>query len=454
MMHIEDNRRPKMTHASSSTPRDAAVEIFQAALAAADPYRAVAAHLDRVLSVYRNGGYERICAVAFGKAAASMMQAVADRCGDLLTRAVVVTKYGHAGTARLPSSVEVYEAGHPLPDENGVAATRRVLDVLKTADAKTLVLCLISGGGSALLVAPCDGLALPEKQAVTDSLLKAGADIVELNTVRKHLSAVKGGRLAAIAHPASVVSLILSDVIGDPIGAIASGPTAPAESTFADAVRVLRKYDLFASLPPGVRVLLERGVRGEIRETPKGGAPALAAVENLIVGSNGIATAAAVRKAEELGFRAVLLATALRGEAREVARELARSVLQRSSGPGTEERRCFVAGGETTVTVRGAGLGGRNTELALSFALEIEGVPGITMLSAGTDGTDGPTDAAGAVVDGRTIPRARSRGLDPERALAENDSYTFFQSAGGLVMTGPTGTNVMDIQLVLEYPAR
>lgn len=431
------------------TQRDTATDIFSAALAAADPYASVRRQLGDILSAYDKGGYRSLLAVSFGKAAAPMMKAVTDEAGSILTKGIVITKYDHAQAADLPKEIEVYEAGHPLPDDNGVSATRRAVSLLQSADAETLVLCLISGGGSALFVSPCEGITLAEKQGVTRSLLKAGADIVELNTVRKHISMVKGGRLAEIAHPARVISLILSDVIGDPLDVIASGPTAPDEATFDGAAGVLEKYGLMDSVPVSVRKLLTDGKHGIIADTPKRDSEVFSNVENIIVGSNTTAAAAAVAHAQKLGYRTDLITTELQGDASEAARKLARIALdaKQSAQPGS--RQCFIAGGETTVIVKGNGLGGRNTELALVFGMDIAGVPGITLLSAGTDGTDGPTDAAGAVADGGTVERAKAFGLDPQEYLKNNDSYRFFEKEGGLYKTGPTGTNVMDIQVIL-----
>ena len=282
--------------------RDDAIAVFQAALQAADPYTAVASQLDRIRSLYQEKGFRKLYALAFGKAAAPMMQAVTDKAGDLLTGGMIITKYGHAATVRLPALVEVCEAGHPLPDQQGVAATRKAVAMLQKADEAALVLCLISGGGSALFVAPCDGVTLEEKQKVTGLLLRAGADIVELNTVRKHLSLVKGGQLAAIAHPARVISLILSDVIGDPLDSIASGPTAPDASTFEGAVAVLNKYGLMDDIPETVRRVMLDGQKGLVSETLKKESPVWKAVENCIVGSNAKATAAAVASAQGLGY--------------------------------------------------------------------------------------------------------------------------------------------------------
>jgi glycerate-2-kinase len=315
------------------------------------------------------------------------------------------------------------------------------------------VVCLISGGGSALFVAPAEGLSLDDKQVMTRILLKGGADIVELNTVRKHLSRVKAGRLAEAASPARVLSLILSDVIGDPLDFIASGPTSPDTTTWADALAIVTRYDTAGEMPQKILQLLRDGVGGKIPDTPKKGDPLFDRVENIIIGSNRIATEAARKKAQRLGYEPVVLTTELHGEARDAAQWVYRQVLESQSCLASGRKRiCLIAGGETTVTVRGKGLGGRNTEMALAFAMAIEGTSGITFLSAGTDGTDGPTDAAGAFADGETIPKARALGLDAQSFLDNNDSYHFFEKTGGLFKTGATGTNVMDLQIILIEP--
>jgi glycerate-2-kinase len=319
------------------------------------------------------------------------------------------------------------------------------MNVLKEADGQTLVICMISGGGSALLAAPHEGITLPEKQQITQLLLRAGANIQELNTVRKHISRVKGGRLAELAYPARILSLILSDVIGDRLDVIASGPTAPDPTTFQDALGVIGRYDLADKIPEKVLGILMRGARGEIPETPKEKSQAFERVENIIVGSNKKAIEIAEREAAKRGYQVTILSSELQGEAREVGGWLARKAMAMRDG----SKICLISGGETTVTVKGSGLGGRNMELALAFAQEIKGMRGITFLSAGTDGTDGPTDAAGAIVDGETITRAEAAGHSPEAYLENNDSYHFFKVAGGLFLTGPTGTNVMDLQIVL-----
>ncbi len=420
-------------------------EIFYAALAAVDPFDAVQLELARARAFYRAGDFTRLFVAGFGKAAWRMAEACERVLGDLITAGVIVTKYGHAPTPNPLQKISNHEAAHPVPDQNGLTATRAIVELVGGADARTLLLCLISGGGSALLVAPHEGVTLSEKQGVTNLLLKSGATINELNAVRKHLSTVKGGRLAEIAHPASTISLIVSDVVGDWLDVIASGPTAPDPTTYDDALAVLEKYELTREAPRAVLSLLELGSRGAIPETPKPESGVFGNVQNIIVASNSLALLAARKKAEELGFHPFMISSTLQGEAHEAALLLA----NRARGADFTRPACLLSGGETTVAVKGTGTGGRNTELALAFALEIEGLDGITLLSAGTDGTDGPTDAAGAVVDGRTITRARSMGLDAAAYLNNNDSHTFFRKTDELLVTGPTGTNVMDIQIIL-----
>lgn len=425
---------------------DAALtRIFDAALRGADPSRLVAAEAGKLRLLYREGGYSRLLAIAFGKAAVPMAATLQEALGDMIIEGIALTKYGHA--SQTLGSISVREAGHPIPDRNGVAATDDIIALAKGADAGTLAVILISGGGSALLVSPCDGITLEEKREVTSLLLKAGADIDELNRVRKHLSKIKGGRLAELLSPATTVSLILSDVIGDPPHIIASGPTAPDPSTFSQAADVLTKYDITA--PTAVLDLLRRGKEGLLPETPKPGAVAFQQVDNRIIGSNGLALAAAGKEAALLGFKVRILSEPVVGEAREAGRALADRALAVKNDPNRQGPLCLISGGETTVTVTGRGIGGRNMELALAFALAIEGIPGITLLSAGTDGTDGPTDAAGAIVDGHTVASGKAKGINGLHFLADNNSYSFFREAGGLVTTGPTGTNVMDLQLIL-----
>ncbi len=422
--------------------REELERVFFSALRAVDPYLATSRRLAELLSsAGRPAG--RLNVLGFGKASARMAQAAEEALDGLISTSVVITKYGHSVPLR---ETEVIEAGHPIPDLNGLRGTERIREVARTSSAADLNVCLISGGGSALLVSPLEGISLEEKQEVTALLLSAGADIFELNTVRKHISAVKGGRLAETLYPSRTVSLILSDVIGDRLDVIASGPTAPDETTYLDALNVIERYGLRKSVPRGVLEIIEDGVEGRVPDTPTSDSEVFSRVENIIIGSNRIALEAAAQEASALGYSAEILTDSLSGEAREAARRLYGEI----TGRGATGKACFISGGETTVTVRGSGLGGRNLEFALAFAMEIEGTEGIALLSAGTDGTDGPTDAAGAVVDGETVPRARALGLSPESCLAENDSYSFFKQVGGLLVTGPTGTNVMDIQIVIR----
>lgn len=434
---------------SGMEARNLAVQVFRAALKAADPYEAVKHQKEFLRSRIERDGVRDVIAIGFGKAACPMARAIEDILGNRVRSGVVITKYGHCAAGYPTALFTVHEAAHPLPDENGVHATREVLNLLTHAGRDTLVICLVSGGGSALLVAPCEGVTLKEKQGITDLLLRAGATIDELNTVRKHLSKVKGGRLAEAAYPAKVISLILSDVIDDTLDVIASGPTVADSTTFGEALAVIHKYDLKGKAPAPVLLVLEQGASHRIAETPKADSKALREVENVIVGSNRKAIEEAKAEAERAGCHAEIVSARLLGEARDAAAFLATRAKERAGRRDRIHPLCLISGGETTVTVRGNGTGGRNTELALAFALDIAGLEGVTLLSAGTDGTDGPTDAAGAIVDGQTVTRSGHLGLDPAAYLARNDSYTFFKKAGGLLITGPTGTNVMDLQIAV-----
>lgn len=435
------------------------LRIYREAVAAVEPHTAVVRALSLDGEMLRAGEFSydladiaRIVVVGAGKAAAGMATGVEQVLGERVESGLVIVKDGYTGD---PGWIAQVEAGHPLPDERGARATARILDRVSRADSKTLVICLLSGGASALLVSPARGITLEDKIRTTDLLLASGADIVEVNAVRKHLSAIKGGRLAAQARPARVLTLVLSDVIGDRLDVIGSGPTFPDGSTFSDARAVLGRRGLLKQVPPAVRNRLDRGALCVIPETPKPGDPLFDGAGHCIVGNNRLALEAAAASASAHGYDAVVLSSEVRGEAREAARWLAGEV-RRVAQPLTATSRpvCLLSGGETTVTVTGSGAGGRNQEFALAFALEIEGLEGVDLLSAGTDGTDGQTDAAGAFVDGGTARLSRDVGLDPAGSLRENDSYHFFvefgRRTGGspLLVTGPTGTNVMDIQAV------
>lgn len=431
---------------------DSALEIFRAALNAADPRAAVRRTLRREggrLSVgartYDLAQIRRVFVVGFGKASGAMGQAVEEVLGDRIESGWISVKYGHGAPLR---KIHLHEAGHPLPDDNSLLGARRILELLDQTGTDDLVICLISGGGSAILELPVAGVSLEDLRTLTDVLLRSGATINQVNTLRKHISQVKGGQLARRSR-APIVSLILSDVIGSPLDTIASGPTAPDATTFADALRIVEQRGVRAQLPASIVRHLERGGR-EILDTPKVGDPAFERVQNVVIADNSIACEAALRAARDRGFNALLLSTYVQGEAREVAKVLAAIAKEIAASEHPVARpACVVAGGETTVTVRGDGKGGRNQELALAAAIELTDMEDVLILSAGTDGTDGPTDAAGAIADGSTLKRAAEKGLDVRLFLARNDAYHLFEPLGDLITTGPTNTNVNDVMLVL-----
>ena len=411
--------------------------IFKAAVAAANPAAMVEAALRRRRDL---GRYQRIFVVGAGKASGTMARAAEKVLGKRITTGCVALKDGDSAKCR---RIDLRACGHPVPDERGVAAAQRIAELCRTAGDRDLILCLLSGGASALLPAPAPPVTLAEKQQTTKLLLASGATIHQINAVRKHISVIKGGQLARLAAPARVVSLILSDVVGDQLDVIGSGPTAPDASTFADALAVLDRFNLRGRVPPSVRHRLETGTE----ETPKPGDPLFERVENLIVGSNQKSLQAAALKAKSLGYRTLILASTIEGETIDVARmhgAIARQI--RLSGQPLQPPACVISGGETTVTIRGEGKGGRNQEFALAAAIDIAGLRDTLIFSVGTDGTDGPTDAAGALADGETCKRSA---IDPAQALARNDSYPFFKNLGDLIVTGSTGTNVMDLHLIL-----
>lgn len=427
-----------------------ALRIFRAALQAADPRQAVLRHVrvegDTLIAArkrYRLGEYLNIDVIGAGKASAKMALAVEELLGRRIRGGLVNVKYGH--TARL-RRIQLNECGHPVPDRNGEQGAARIARIASEAGPEDLIICLISGGASALLPLPAPPLTLAAKQQTTRLLLDCGANIHEMNCIRKHLSLLKGGQLARLAAPAALLTLILSDVIGDDLDVIGSGPTVPDRSTFADARAILEKYGIARKLPAAVRARLN----GDAPETPKPGDPIFTRVQNLIVGSNRLAVDAAARQARELGYRTLVLSTFIEGETRDVARVHAAIAKEiRATGRPVKPPACVISGGETTVTIHGKGLGGRNQEFALAAGLDIAGMKDVAIASIGTDGTDGPTDAAGAVADGSTVSRAGAAGLDAAAFLARNDSYRFFEPLGGLIRTGPTGTNVADVRIIL-----
>jgi hydroxypyruvate reductase len=439
---------------SNAVLRKKAAAVFRAALEAADPVQAVLRHLQLKGEAliagqkrYRLSSFDNVWVVGAGKASAAMALAVERLLGSRIRGGVVNVKYGHLAKLR---RIELNECGHPVPDTAGIRGAERIAEIAGLAGERDLLIVAISGGASALLPMPAAPITLEEKQATTKLLLACGANIHEINAVRKHISEIKGGQLARLAYPATVLSLLLSDVIGDDLDVIGSGPTASDASTFATARGILDKYGLFDRIPASVRSRIERGIAREIPETPKADDRAFERTTNLVVGSNRLAVDAAARKAKELGMKPVVLSTLIEGETRDVARmhsAIAREVLL--SGRPARPPVCLISGGETTVTLRGKGLGGRNQEFVLAAALDLAGCHNAVVLSGGTDGTDGPTDAAGAIADGMTLCRADQMGLDARRYLAANDSYHFFEPLGDLLKTGPTNTNVMDIRLML-----
>lgn len=391
--------------------------------------------------------FRHIYVVGAGKAGGLMAAALESILGDRLTGGVVNVKYGHTVPVH---RIELIEAGHPIPDDAGVQGAARIVRLLESLDEEDLVFCVLSGGGSALMPLPVAGITLEEKQAVTGHMLDCGATINQMNTVRKHISQMKGGHLARLASPATVISLILSDVIGDPLDVIASGPTVPDPSTFADCRAIMTRYQLENTIPASVIRHMQEGEEGRNPETPKPGDPVFKCVQNVLIATSRQALEAARTEAEHRGYHPLILSSSIDGETREIARvyaAIAREI--RTSGHPVPPPACIISGGETTVTIRGKGKGGRNQEFVLAAAPGIGGLDQTVVFSAGTDGTDGPTDAAGAIADGLTIARAQQAGLDAESYLNENDAYHFFETLNDLIITGPTNTNVMDLRLLL-----
>lgn len=439
--------------------RSEATDIFKSSVEAVNPYHAVKRFVrvegerlvvgteDQATVELDLSEYDRISLVGGGKATAPMAKAMEELLGERINKGLINVKYGFGADLAL---TEITEASHPLPDSSGVKGTTKILDLLQTAGKKDLIFSLISGGGSALLVQPAGRVTLSEMQDLTQSLLKCGASIDEMNTVRKHISSSKGGQMARAAMPATTINLMLSDVVGDSMDVIASGPFVPDTSTFEDALGILKKYDL-RDVPAAIQSHLERGMEGRIPETPKADDPIFHSVHNFIIGSNILALKAAEDKARDLGYNTLILSSMVEGETREVARvhaAIAKEIVK--TGRPIPSPACVISGGETTVTIRGKGLGGRNQEFCLAAALDLVGLPPrMVVLSGGTDGDDGPTKAAGAIVDPLTVRRGKKAGIEAVDFLNNNDSYHFFEKTDDLLITGPTDTNVMDVRLVL-----
>lgn len=437
-----------------NTMRRHAASLFNSALSAVNAFGAIkklCRYKNHILSIdqktFHLNQFDRVFIIGAGKASASMAAAMEDILGDTITSGIISVKYDH--TVPL-EKIQLIEAGHPIPDANGEKAAMQMLDIAEAATENDLIICLISGGGSALLPLPAPGISLQDKQKTLEILLACGASIDEINTLRKHMSAIKGGRLAVKASPATLVTLIISDVVGNRLDVIASGPTTGDPTTFSDCLTIIEKYQIQDKIPVSVLQHLKNGVAEIIPDTPAPNHPAFKGALNVIAASNKAALAAAREKACEYGYNTYILAEDLEGDTRAAAHlhtDAAKNI-QRHGRPFPAPA-CLLSGGETTVLLKGNGKGGRNQEFALVAALDIQDDNRMVILSGGTDGTDGPTDAAGAVVDTCTIFNARKTGLNPEEFLANNDSYHFFKKTGDLLITGPTGTNVMDIRIVL-----
>lgn len=437
---------------ASSELRSDALRIIEVGLQAADPVKSIknAVRLEGNKLVVGGKVYDissGVKVLGFGKASASMALAVEEVLGDLIADGVVIVPKG-LKPPRL-DRIKVMYGSHPVPDEDTINSTKELLKLCSRGEEETFVV-LISGGGSALFELPVEPITLNDLRVLTTQLLKCGADIKEINTVRKHVSMVKGGRLAELLYPSNVVSLILSDVVGDPIEFIASGPTAPDPTTYDDAVSLLKRYGIFDSIPASVREVLMRGLNGELRETPKPGDKVFDKVLNHVVASNYISLKAMEEEARKLGYNTLILTSMVEGEAREVGKLLAGVVknIKKYDEP-VRKPAAVLAGGETTVTVRGRGVGGRNQELALSVAISIAGLSDVVFASIGSDGVDGVSVAAGGIVDGETVLRGKGLGLNPYDFLNNNDSYNYLSRLGSAILTGPTGTNVNDLVIAL-----
>jgi glycerate-2-kinase len=431
--------------------------ILESAINAVDPYAALSAHVSlqghtlradrRVYDLRRVG---RVVVVGAGKAAVPMAHALVKVLGRRLEGGLVAAP----GKKALPavSNIQVVTAGHPIPDRSGLGAARRVMDLARSLEANDLLIVLLSGGASSLLPLPAEGLTLQDKQRTTSLLLRSGATITEVNTVRKHLSAIKGGRLAQ-ATRAQVLTLVLSDVGGDTLGTIGSGPTAPDPTTFRDAVRIIREHGLWQRMPVRARIHLVEGLAGWQEETPSSRSRIFTRVDHVIIGNNRMAVEAAAQAAHKLKYEIVILDEFLTGEAAQVGNRMG-TLGHALQGAHLRRRLALIAGGELTVTANGKGQGGRAQEFALAGALSLQGTSGVCLAGMGTDGRDGPTDSAGAVVDGGTVARGKRKGYDAARYLARNDSYRFFKHVGGHIKTGLTGTNVNDLYLMLVRPQK
>lgn len=434
--------------------RKLALESLEFALNAVDPKQIIKSKLSIKNSILNVDEYafdlkkfRNIYVIGGGKASGAMAEALEQVVDKRIKNGLVNVPRGSKNKAEI---IRFHEASHPIPDEAGVKGTRDMMEIAEQAKEDDLIICLISGGGSSLMPLPRDKISIDDKREITNALLKCGANINEINTVRKHISDFKGGWLAKKAYPATILNLILSDVVGDPLDFIASGPTVPDSTTFSDAINVLKKYKLWSKAPTSIKKVLLNGEKGKIPETPKANDEAFKKVFNIVIGNNRFASQTASEYLKTERLNTLLLTAMLEGEARHVGTMLA-SIAHEVilSGNPVPKPAGIIAGGETTVTVIGKGLGGRNQEIALAAAQKLNGMNGVVVASLSTDGIDGPTDAAGALVDGKTLMKAAKKGLVPEEYLSKNDSYHFFSNLGDLIFTGQTGTNVNDISIII-----
>lgn len=432
-----------------------AYTILNAAIDAVKPSKLIKNQImlkDNILQIKKQqtdlSQFENIYIIGAGKASAFMAQSLEDILQNRVTSGAVVVKYDHGAPCQ---KVKIFEGGHPIIDENSLAGTAQILNLVQQAGEKDLVLCLVSGGGSALLEKLSEGISLPDLQKTFNLLLGCGAAIEEINIVRKHLSLVKGGQLARAIAPATCITLIISDVIGDPVESIASGPTAADPTTFQDTWQVIEKYQLTKQLPEALKNYLQRGKEGKIPETLKPGDSIFHKTDNIVLGNNFLALQTGEQTAKELGYNTVILTSQIQGEAREIGKAAASIISEViASGHPVQRPACFLIGGETTVTLRGEGKGGRNQELVHSALISLKNVTQpYVLISCGTDGTDGPTDAAGGIITHEMWEKAKTLNLKPQEYLDRNDAYHFLEKIDGLIKTGPTGTNVMDIILAL-----
>jgi hydroxypyruvate reductase len=443
----------------SQTWREKAARIMKAALDSVDPRLAVLQNFtlkNSTLIVNQNeydlDSYNRVFLVGAGKAGQPMAEAVSEVLGPRLNQGKVIVKEGYRRPSELSKRIDIIEAGHPIPDIRGVNGTYEIIELLEGMQGDDLVVCVISGGGSALMVSPVMGVKLNDLQELTQELLASGATVNEINTLRKHLERAKGGQIARYAAPAKIVSLILSDVVGDPLEVIGSGPSVPDPTTYSDSLSILEQLGIRNKIPASINNHLLNGQDGKVPETPKPGELLFHGVNNLIIGSNRTAALAALRQAEKEGFSSLILTNYLQGEAHQAGQLLGTIIRQLASQNEPIPRpACIIVGGETTVTLHGDGQGGRNQELALGAVIELAGLTDVALMTLATDGGDGITDAAGAVVTGGTLDTAKSMNLDPESYLKRNDSYNFFNPLDDLIKTGPTMTNVNDLAFLFAF---